>query len=132
MSHPHLVGPNAIEMAALKRMAHHNDVKVVTATGALPTSGLVHIVSAATTAIAVTLAAPVYGDKVDITLNAIGSAGTFVLTTATGVRLVTAAALDDDKNTATFNAAADRLVLRYLDETHWLIETNTSVTIAKV
>jgi hypothetical protein len=130
MSHPHLVFPNASESARLSRIAHHGDIVQVTDAMTLPTSGICLINSAATTAKALVLPAPVFGDKLVITMESIGTAGTFVATAPTGVHIVTNADLTATTHILTFNAAADSIELRYLSENHWLIMANTSVAVS--
>jgi hypothetical protein len=128
MSHPHLTPPNALEMATLKRMAHHNDLATITAAGAVPTSGIVTITGG--TGLALTLAAPKKGDKLVVTVGAISS-GSVVITTASGVLF------DGTNNTATMNAAADSLTLVYASESaagvgQWAILANTSTSMSSV
>jgi len=91
------------------------------AAGALATSGMALI--AGGTGFAMTLAAPTEGCLANILLASISS-GSVTVKTAAGVTF------DGTNNTATFNAAADQLVIGYSSATRWQIFTNVSVTLS--
>lgn len=77
------------------------------------------------TGLAMTLAAPVAGCLCDINVLSLAS-GSVVVTCAAGVTF------DGTNNTATFNAAADRLTIGYKSATQWEIFLNNSVTLSAV
>lgn len=77
------------------------------------------------TGLAMTLAAPVQYGVCDINVLSLAS-GDVVVTCAAGVTF------DGTNNTATFNAAADRLVLGYKSATEWEIHLNNSVVLSLV
>ena len=101
----------------------HNDITEVSANGALPVSGVSLITGGAGLA-SLTLAAPQPGCMAR--LRVVSTSGNVVVTTAAGVTF------DGTNNTATFNAAADELILGYKSATQWLIIQNTSVTLSSV
>jgi hypothetical protein len=77
------------------------------------------------TGLAMTLAAPVAYALCDINVLSLSS-GNVVVTCAAGVTF------DGTNNTATFNAAADRLVIGYKSATQWEIHLNNSVSLSSV
>jgi hypothetical protein len=77
------------------------------------------------TGLAMTLAAPVAYALCDINVLSLSS-GNVVVTCAAGVTF------DGTNNTATFNAAADRLVIGYKSATQWEIHLNNSVVLSLV
>lgn len=106
--------------AKLAKAATQNDVTVISANGAVPTSGIASVVGG--TGIAgLTLAAPTPGCRCTINIASITS-GTVVVTCATGVTL--GVVLGAITTKATFDAAADQLVLIYGAANKWLIVSN--------
>ena len=77
------------------------------------------------TGLAMTLAAPVQYGLCDINVLSLAS-GNVVVTCAAGVTF------DGTNNTATCNAAADRLVIGYKSATEWEIHLNNSVVLSLV
>jgi len=77
------------------------------------------------TGLAMTLAAPVQYGLCDINVLSLAS-GNVVVTCAVGVTF------DGTNNTATFNAAADRLTIGYKSATQWEIFLNNSVVLSAV
>lgn len=110
--------------AKLAQVVAANDIAEVSANGALAISG-VSLVAGGTGLAGLTLAAPQAGCLCRIRLASITS-GTVVVTTAAGVTF------DGTNNTATFNAAADELVLGYKSATEWKVIENTSVSLSAV
>lgn len=111
---------NSIKLA---NVAASNDVAVVSSAQALPITGKNVIVGG--TGYACTLAAPQPGALCEIIVRSISS-GSVVVTTPTGVTF------DGTNNTATFNAAADKLILGYASSTSWVVVDNVSVTLSSV
>ena len=93
------------------------------APGAIAVAGKASI--AGGTGLAMTLAAPVQYGLCDINVLSLAS-GNVVVTCAAGVTF------DGTNNTATFNAAADRLVIDYKSATQWEIFLNNSVVLSLV
>lgn len=112
------------DAAKLAQVLASNDATAVSANGALPISGI-SLIAGGTGLAALTLAAPVAGCQARIRLASITS-GSVVVTTAAGVTF------DGTNNTATFNAAADELVLGYKSATEWAVIENTSVSLSAV
>jgi hypothetical protein len=110
--------------AKLAQVLASNDVTAVSANGALPISG-VSLIAGGTGLAALTLAAPAAGCQARIRLATITS-GSVIVTTAAGVTF------DGTNNTATFNAAADELVLGFKAATEWQVIENTSVSLYAV
>jgi len=77
------------------------------------------------TGLAMTLAAPIAYAVCDINVLSLAS-GNVVVTTAAGTTF------DGTNNTATFNAAADRIVIGYKSITQWEIHLNNSVVLSLV
>ncbi len=77
------------------------------------------------TGLAMTLAAPVSYAVCDINVLSLAS-GNVVVTCAAGVTF------DGTNNTATFNAAADHLIIGYKSATQWEIQLNNSVVLSSV
>lgn len=77
------------------------------------------------TGLAMTLAAPVQYGLCDINILSLSS-GNVVVTCAAGVTF------DGTNNTATFNAAGDRLTIGYKSATQWEIFLNSSVVLSLV
>lgn len=100
-----------------------NDVSVYSTNGAIATSGKAAIIGG--TGLVMTLAAPQEGCFVDILLQSITS-GAVTVTTPAGVTF------DGTNNTATFDAAADRLSIGYKTSTQWQIFDNVSVVLSSV
>ena len=101
-----------------------NDVYEVSTNGAIATSGIT-LIAGGTGLASLTLAAPSPGVQARIRIATISS-GNVVVTTAAGVTF------DGTNNTATFNAAADELVLGYKSATQWIVIENTSVSLSSV
>jgi len=108
---------------ALGNVLASNNVTVISANGAVPISGQNVVVGGAGLA-GLTLAAPEPGVLCTIVVRS--TSGNVVVTTASGVTF------DGTNNTATFNAAADKLVLGYASATQWVVVENVSVTLSAV
>lgn len=108
----------------LAQVLASHDITRYSAGGAVAISGIA-LVDGGTGIAGLTLAAPQPGCLCRIKLDTLTS-GTVVLTTAAGVTF------DGANNTATFNAAADELVLGYKSAAEWEVIENTSVTLSAV
>jgi len=100
-----------------------NDVGIISTATAVPISGISLVTGG--TGLALTLAAPSPGCRAQVKVATISS-GAVVVTTAAGVTF------DGSNNTATFNAAADELILGYKSATEWQVILNTSVSLSSV
>lgn len=124
MSTPHHLTIGGEEAMRLARVAYQNDVKAISTTAqACLTSGC--NIFAGGTGLTATLAKPRPGDRCTIILASIAS-GAVVVTAAAG------STFDGTNNTATFNAAADELVLVYKAEGVWQAVKNVSVSLSSV
>lgn len=122
-----LVMANASVVSSASKLAQvlaSNDVTAVSANGALAISGI-SLIAGGTGLASLTLAAPQPGCQARIKVASLSS-GNVVVTTAAGVTF------DGTNNTATFNAAADELVLGYKSATEWTVIENTSVSLSAV
>lgn len=107
----------------LENVLKSNDVYEISANGAVNITGNNVVIGG--TGLALTLAAPESGVNCVVIVRSISS-GNVVVTTASGVTF------DGTNNTATFNAAADKLVLGYKSATQWAIIENNSVVLSNV
>ena len=107
----------------LENVLKSNDVYEISANGAVNITGNNVVIGG--TGLTLTLAAPESGVNCVIIIRSISS-GNVVVTTASGVTF------DGTNNTATFNAAADKLVLGYKSATQWAIIENNSVVLSNV
>lgn len=119
-----IVGGDTYSNTKLKNVLASNDFLVRSTNGALFISGY-NVIVGGTGLASLTLAAPEEGAKCVIVLASISS-GTVVVTTAAGTTF------DGTNNTATFNAANDKLVLVYKTDTQWQIVENISVSLSAV
>lgn len=111
--------------AKLARVQIQNDLTSRSTNGALATSG-VNLITGGTGLSALTIAAPVAGDRCEIRVASLSS-GNVVVTCGAGVTL------DGTNNTATADAAGEALLLIYHSANRWQIVENVgSVALSSV
>ena len=103
-------------------VAGNFDVVEVSASGALPTSGIALVTTGDSTDVAMTLGAPTKGTQVRVKLVVDGGAD-LVITTDSDITF------DGEDTTATLEAVSDELVLGYKSATQWIIVENIGTVV---